>query len=71
MVFFAGIGPDYASARAIYTWMGWRERNQDPFIESDTLARDDGGSDVYVEVLTMWEKGLLIRRKGIGGGREA
>jgi GNAT superfamily N-acetyltransferase len=58
MVFFVGISPDYAAARAIYTWMGWRERRREPFIESATLDRDDGGSDDYVEVLTMWEKDL-------------
>ena len=58
MVFFAGISPDYAAARAIYAWMGWRERRREPFIESATLPRDDGGRDVYVEVLTMWEKCL-------------
>jgi hypothetical protein len=59
MVFFAGIDDGYAAARAIYTWMGWRERLPEPFIESATLPRDDGGSDVYVEVLTMWEKDLM------------
>lgn len=58
LVFFAGIGPEYAAARAIYSWMGWRERRREPFIESSTLARDDGGTYVYIEVLTMWEKDL-------------
>ncbi len=58
VVFFAGIGPPYAAGRAIYTWMGWRERRPEPFIESGTLPRDDGGSDAYIEVLTMWEKEL-------------
>ena len=58
MVFFAGIGRGYAAARAIYSWMGWRERPPGPFLESATLPRDDGGSDVYLEVLTMWEKDL-------------
>ena len=58
MVFFAGIDDGYAAARAIYTWMGWRERLPEPFIESATLPRDDGGSDVYLEMLTMWEKDL-------------
>lgn len=58
LVFFAGIGPGYAAARAIYAWMGWRERRPEPFIESSTLPRDDGGSDVYVEMVTMWEKDL-------------
>jgi GNAT superfamily N-acetyltransferase len=57
LVFFAGISPDYAAARAIYAWMGWLERPE-PFIESATLARDDGGVDVYVEVVTMWEREL-------------
>jgi GNAT superfamily N-acetyltransferase len=57
IVFFVGIGPGYAAARAIYAWMGWRERRPEPFLESATLPRDDGGSDVYVEMLTMWEKG--------------
>jgi hypothetical protein len=58
MVFFVGISPDFAAARAIYTWMGWRERHREPFLESGTLDRDGGGSDDYVEVLTMWEKDL-------------
>lgn len=58
LVFFAGTHQGYAAARAIYSWMGWRERRPEPFIESATLARDDGGSDVYTEVLTMWEKDL-------------
>jgi GNAT superfamily N-acetyltransferase len=58
MVFFAGVGHDYAAARAIYSWMDWRERRTEPFIESATLPRDDGGSDVYIEVVTMWEKNL-------------
>jgi GNAT superfamily N-acetyltransferase len=58
MVFFAGTEHGYAAARAIYAWMGWRERRPEPFIESATLPRDDGGSDVYLEVLTMWEKDL-------------
>jgi GNAT superfamily N-acetyltransferase len=56
VVFFAGVGPGYAAARAIYTWMGWRERRPDPFIESATLLRDDGGTVPYVEVVTLWEK---------------
>ncbi len=60
MVFFAGIDDGYAAARAIYTWMGWRERLQEPFIESATLPRDDGGSDIYLEVLTLWEKDLSL-----------
>jgi GNAT superfamily N-acetyltransferase len=58
IVFFAGITHDYWAARAIYAWMGWRERQPEPFIESSTLERDDGGSDVYVEMVTMWEKDL-------------
>jgi GNAT superfamily N-acetyltransferase len=58
IVFFVGIDPGYAAARAIYAWMGWHERRPEPFIESATLPRDDGGSDVYIEVLTMWEKDL-------------
>jgi GNAT superfamily N-acetyltransferase len=57
LVFFAGIGPHFAAARAIYRWMRWHERPE-PFIESATLQRDDGGLDVYVEVVTMWEKDL-------------
>ena len=59
VVFFVGVGPAYAAARAIYAWMGWRERRPEPFIESATLPRDDGGSDVYVEVVTLWEKDLM------------
>jgi GNAT superfamily N-acetyltransferase len=59
VVFFAGIDEGYAAARAIYGWMGWRERRPEPFIESATLPRDDGGADVYVEILTMWEKDLV------------
>ena len=39
-------------------WMGWRERMPEPFIESATLPRDDGGSDTYVEAVTIWEKEL-------------
>lgn len=62
LVFFVGIGPDYAAARAIYTWMGWRERRSEPFIEAARLLRDDGGSDAYLEVLTMWEKDLTRNR---------
>ncbi len=58
MVFFAGVGHDYAAARAIYRWMGWQERRGEPFIESATLPRDNGGNDVYLEVVTMWEKDL-------------
>jgi GNAT superfamily N-acetyltransferase len=58
MVFFAGVGPEYAAARAIYGWMGWRERRPEPFIESATLPRDDGGSTTYVETVTIWEKEL-------------
>lgn len=58
LVFFAGTGPGYAAARAIYTWMGWRERRPEPFIESATLPRDDGRTEVYVELVTMWEKDL-------------
>ncbi len=58
LVFFAGIGPDFAAARAIYRWMDWQERGQ-PFVESGELARDDGGIDVYIEVVTMWEKDLV------------
>jgi GNAT superfamily N-acetyltransferase len=57
-VFFVGVDHGYAAARAIYAWMGWRERRPEPFIESATLPRDDGGTDVYVEVLTMWQKDL-------------
>jgi GNAT superfamily N-acetyltransferase len=60
LVFFVGVDRGYAAARAIYTWMGFRERRSEPFIESATLLRDDGGSDIYVEMLTMWEKGLSI-----------
>ena len=58
MVFFAGVSPEYEAARAIYVWMGWRERMPEPFIESATLPRDDGGSDTYVEAVTIWEKEL-------------
>jgi GNAT superfamily N-acetyltransferase len=58
IVFFVGIGDDYAAARAIYRWMGWRERRPEPFIESATRPRDEGGNDAYVEVLTLWEKDL-------------
>jgi GNAT superfamily N-acetyltransferase len=58
LVFFVGIDPGYAAARAIYRWMGWHERRPEPFIESGMLLRDDGGNDVYIEVLTMWEKDL-------------
>jgi GNAT superfamily N-acetyltransferase len=58
LVFFAGISQDYAAARAIYSWMGWRERRPEPFIESALLPRDGTGVDVYIEVLTMWEKDL-------------
>ena len=58
MVFFAGVDQGYEAARAIYTWMGWRERRPEPFIESATLPSDDGGSNAYLEVLTMWEKDL-------------
>jgi GNAT superfamily N-acetyltransferase len=64
IVFFAGIDHRYAAARAIYAWMGWRERRSEPFIESATLPRDDGGSDVYLEFLTMWEKDLGVRSLG-------
>jgi len=56
IVFFAGVDRRYAAARAIYAWMGWRQRRPEPFIESATIPRDDGGSDLYLEVLTMWEK---------------
>jgi GNAT superfamily N-acetyltransferase len=59
VVFFAGGDDGYAAARAIYGWMGWRERRPQPFIESATLPRDDGGTDVYLEILTMWEKDLV------------
>jgi GNAT superfamily N-acetyltransferase len=58
IVFFVGIDRGYAAARAIYTWMGWRERRREPFIESGTLPRDDGRTDVYLELLTLWEKSL-------------
>ena len=58
LVFFVGIARGYAAARAIYAWMGFRERRPEPFIESATLPRDDGGSDNYVEVVTMWVKNL-------------
>ena len=58
IVLFAGIDRGYAAARAIYAWMGWRERRPEPFIESGTLPRDDGGSDMYLDVLTLWEKDL-------------
>jgi GNAT superfamily N-acetyltransferase len=58
IVFFAGIDRGYAAARAIYRWMGWRERRSEPFIESATLPRDDGGADVYIETVTLWEKDL-------------
>ena len=61
LVFFTGTGQGYAAARAIYTWMGWRERRPEPFIESGTLPRDDGRIETYVEVLTMWEKDLTRR----------
>jgi GNAT superfamily N-acetyltransferase len=58
IVFFAGIRDDYAAARAIYRWMGWRERRPEAFLESGTLERDDGGLDTYLEAVTMWEKDL-------------
>jgi len=58
IVFFVGIGRDHAAARAIYRWMGWRERRSEPFIESAVLPRDDGGVDTYVETATLWEKDL-------------
>lgn len=58
IAFFVGIDRGYAAARAIYRWMGWRERRPEPFIESATLPRDDGGADVYVEMVTLWEKDL-------------
>jgi GNAT superfamily N-acetyltransferase len=58
IVFFVGIDEGYAAARAIYAWMGWRERRSEPFIESATLLRNDGGSDTYVAMVTMWEKEL-------------
>ena len=61
LVFFAGVSRNYAAARAIYAWMGWRERRPEPFIESATIPRDDGGSDIYVEVVTMWQKDLRRR----------
>ena len=59
LVFLAGIDASFAAARAIYPRMGWREREQEPFIESGTLSGDDAGTDTYVEVLTMWEKDLV------------
>ena len=58
VVFFAGVDHRYSAGRAIYAWMGWRERRHEPFIESGTLQRDDGGHDVYLELMTMWEKEL-------------
>jgi GNAT superfamily N-acetyltransferase len=58
LIFFAGVSSEYAAARAIYAWMGWRERRREPFVESATLPRDDGGSDTYVEAVTIWEKEL-------------
>jgi GNAT superfamily N-acetyltransferase len=58
IVFYVGIDPAYAAARAIYAWMGWRERRREPFIESGVLWRDDAGATDYVETLTMWEKEL-------------
>ena len=58
IVLFVGIDRGYAAARAIYRWMGWRERRSEPFIESATLPRDDGGVDSYVETVTLWEKDL-------------
>lgn len=58
LVFFVGVGPGYAAARAIYTWMGWRERRPEPFMESGMLSGDDGTDDTYLEVVTMWEKDL-------------
>ena len=58
LVFFAGIDEGFAAARAIYPGMGWRERRPEPFLESASLPRDDGGSDDYLEVVTMWEKTL-------------
>jgi GNAT superfamily N-acetyltransferase len=60
IVFFAGVDRGYAAARAIYGWMGWRERRPEPFIESAALPRDDRGSDHYVELVTMWEKDLTL-----------
>ncbi|HEY1332236.1 MAG TPA: GNAT family N-acetyltransferase [Actinomycetota bacterium] len=57
LVFFVGISPDYAAARAIYRWMGYRERPE-PFIESATVPHGDGDVRVYVEVVTMWDKDL-------------
>ncbi|MGZ5288975.1 MAG: N-acetyltransferase family protein [Actinomycetota bacterium] len=56
--FFVGVDRGYTAARVIYRWMGWRERRSEPFIESATLPRDDGGTDVYVEMVTLWEKDL-------------
>jgi len=58
LVFFAGVSPDYAAARAIYAWMGYRERRPEPFIESAVIADDDGATHVYVEAVTIWEKDL-------------
>jgi GNAT superfamily N-acetyltransferase len=58
LIFFVGIDRGYAAARAIYAWMGFRQRRPEPLIESATLPREDGGSDVYVETVTIWEKDL-------------
>lgn len=58
LVFLAGIDASFAAARAIYPRLGWRERCSEPFLESATLPRDDGGADAYLEVVTMWEKTL-------------
>ncbi|MGH2596999.1 MAG: GNAT family N-acetyltransferase [Actinomycetota bacterium] len=58
LIFFAGVDPGFTAARAIYRWMGWRERRTDPFIESATLPRDDGSIEAYLEMVTMWEKDL-------------
>jgi GNAT superfamily N-acetyltransferase len=62
LAFFAGLSPDFAAARAIYRWMGWRERSPEPFIESATLPGDHGDAGVYVETVTMWEKALTSHR---------
>jgi GNAT superfamily N-acetyltransferase len=55
VVFFAGVAEGYAAARAIYRWMGWRER-PGRFVESALIPDEDGRDRPVVEIVTMWEK---------------
>jgi GNAT superfamily N-acetyltransferase len=55
VVFFAGVDAGYAAARAIYRWMGWRER-PGRFVESARIPGRDDREHPIVEVVTMWEK---------------